>query len=180
MHAVYSITSSRGDQSKTRKRRRTINTAAEASDVKFFHFLLKQSRAEFNQEYTKTGQQSLHHDRHTHHLSRRSQGKPYGIGVNGKGTNMRMIRLIYYSDSSELSVDQNPTHVTKQYRQDQTQVELINPLVIGMSAVCVILVAALVVVGVMYRRKSNNSQRQKAIEISAIDAIARHGNGTPV
>ena len=181
MHAVYSVSTGPGTRNHSRKPRTKREALQEVPDTRLFHHIVKKSNFAFKRgnapEYGTIGQRSLLSLAHAHHLSRRALDEAQGIGLNGKGTNLRMIRLIYNSESFELGTDTNlaPSAIPRDTNFKDSG--LVNPLVIGISALCVILVGALVVVGVMYRRKS---QRQLPVEASATGVSTTDCDGTPV
>jgi len=162
MHAVYSV-SAAPSKTGNRTRRRRENSK-NPSDTKVFHHIIERSAslskaAKLIESAMLTGKRPVD-SVHGHHLARRDQDEVEDIGLNGKGTNMRMIRLIYNSESFEPRADDTSVPPMKSSDTDLSEQELLNPLVIGIAVVCVILVIALVVVGVMYRRKGSRGQQQ--------------------
>ena len=95
-----------------------------------------------------------------HRLHRRSVDDKQ-IGVSGQGTNIKMIRLLLEPADSHRNT--SSTELEKQTeRNGARDTSLVNPLVIAIAGVCVLLLVALVVVGVLFRRKLLTQQSQNA------------------
>ena len=139
MHAVYSVTSKK----KTTSQRSPRDTREPEAD----------SRQTVIYELAKSAKK---------HVSRRDADTIEEIGNNGKGTNLKMIRLI--SEPADPSAKDMPTQLLREDAGSSGAHAqgLVNPLVIGIAVVCGVLLVALVVVGVALKRKLRTPPPQVA------------------
>lgn len=92
---------------------------------------------------------------------RNADGKDF-VGATGQGTNIKMIRLLL---EPEADTHHQNTSLGKEDKQMETKTSLVNPLVIGIAGVCVVLLVALVILGVLFRRKLLTEQSQNAAPV---------------
>ena len=85
---------------------------------------------------------------------------------------MKMIRLIYDSFDEPSSVELQERKDSKTNAPSSTS--LINPLVIGISVFCGVLLTALVVVWLLYKRKGRQNQPVQATS-QAVASTNIHG-----
>ena len=117
---------------------------------------------------------------HAHSLHRREAENIRDIGNNGKGTNIKMIRLIRESPDDSAKIPSGEQ--TQQLDAESTSAHgqgLVNPLVIGIAVVCGILFVALVVVAVVLRRKLL-SQPPRTVEMNTQEVAVAQSEGTRV
>ena len=153
MHAIYFVTS--GSRS-----RRALSVEQEVhSKTSFFSYVLSELD-----------------DSLVHRLFRRDAASKRQIGVSGQGTNIKMIRLLL--DPGDVKPNSPPKQLEKQTETKKSQdSSLVNPLVIGIAAVCVVLLVALVVVGILFRRKLLTQQSLSAstVKNSKEESVAQGG-----
>lgn len=154
MHAIYSVTS--GSRS-----RRALSVEQEVH-----------SKTSFSSHVLSELDNSL-----VHRLFRRDAAGKRQIGVSGQGTNIKMIRLLL--DPEEVQPDLPSKQIEKQTGtiKESQDSSLVNPLVIGIAAVCVVLLVALVVVGILFRRKMLTQQSLSAstVKNSKEESVAQGG-----
>ena len=96
-----------------------------------------------------------------HRLMRRNVDDARRNQPNGQGTNIKMIRLL-----PEPADPSRNTSLRMLERQTETNgardSSLVNPLVIGVTGVCVLLLVAMVIMGVLFRRKLLTQQSHDA------------------
>ena len=160
MHAIYSVTS----DSRPRSARSVGGSSSDENHVTS-HIL-----SEVDSRLFKL----------SHRLYRRDSGDTHGIGLHGQGTNIKMIRLL--SEPAEIRHN-TPSEEIKQAPSDAPQdTSLVNPLVIGIAGVCLLLLIALVVVGVMFRRRLliHQTQNSPTVETSSTEVTVTQGGGVSV
>ena len=99
-----------------------------------------------------------------HKLSRRDLEDIQQIGLNGKATNIKIIRLLREEESAQNETSSHELEPKMPTARDQS---LINPLVIGIAGICVVLLIALVVVAVALRRRLSAQQSQNSTPVEA-------------
>lgn len=87
---------------------------------------------------------------------------------------MKMIRLIYDFASNELQQERNENENVSETRQS-SNTNLINPLVIGISVFCGILLTALIVVWILYKRKGRQADQPVQVSSQAVSTNNVHG-----
>ena len=153
MHAIYSVTS--GSRSG-----RAVSVEQEIH-----------SKTSFSSHVLSELDNSL-----VHRLFRRDAAGKRQIGVSGQGTNIKMIRLLL--DPEEVQPDLPSKQIEKQTDTKESQdSSLVNPLLIGIAAVCVVLLVALVVVGILFRGKLLTQQSLSAptVKNSKEESVAQGG-----
>lgn len=160
MHAIYSVTS----DSRPRPARSVGSSTSDENHVTS-HVL-----SEVDSRLFKL----------SHRLYRRDIGDTHEIGLHGQGTNIKMIRLLSEpAETRHNTTSEEIKHMTADVPRDTS---LVNPLVIGIAGVCLLLLIALVVVGVMFRRRllTQQTQNSPAVETSSTDVTVTQGGGVSV
>ena len=145
MHAIYSVTSG----SRPRPGRSVKRSSADKDELDFGTSLTSHGLSELDSKFARR-------------LYRRSADDENQIGVSGQGTNIRMIRLLFEPAESSRNTSSSKGLEQQTESNEARDTSLVNPLVIGIAGVCVLLLVALVVVGVLFRRKLLTQQSQNA------------------
>lgn len=103
------------------------------------------------------------------------------IGVSGQGTNMKIIRLLPEPADTPRNMSSGALEKRTETNEARDS-SLINPLVIGIAGVCVLLVFALVIVGVLFRRKllTQQSQNTPPVKINSKEVTVVLAEGEAV
>ena len=144
MHAIYSVTSG----SHPRPARSVKRSLADKHGVDLGTSLTSHVVSEVDSKLA-------------HGLIRRNVDDARRSERSGQGTNIKMIRLL-----PEPADSRRNTSLSKLERQTETNgardTSLVNPLVIGVTGVCILLLVALVIMGVLFRRKLLTQQSHNA------------------
>ena len=160
MHAIYSVTS----DSRPRSARSFGDSSTDESHVTS-HVL-----SEVDSRLFKL----------SHRLYRRDTGDTNEIGLHGQGTNIKMIRLL--SEPAEIHHNASSEEIKQVTSDAPREASLVNPLVIGIAGVCLLLLIALVVVGVVFRRRllAHQAQNSPAVKTSSTEVTGTPGGGVSV
>lgn len=160
MHAIYSVTS----DSRPRPARSVGGSTTGESDVTS-HVLSEVDSGSFKL---------------THRLYRRDTGETHQLGLHGQGTNIKMIRLL--SEPAETRRNTSSEEIKHSASDAAHDTNLVNPLVIGIAGVCLLLLIALVVVGIMFRRRllSQQTQNSPAVETNSREVTVTQAGGVSV
>lgn len=142
MHAIYSVSPRSRSRSSRSVKLRNSETMSESSSVSHVVSEVDSNRVS-----------RIHR--------RDADGKDF-VGATGQGTNIKMIRLLL---EPEADTHHQNTSLGKEDKQMETKTSLVNPLVIGIAGVCVVLLVALVIMGVLFRRKLMTEQSQNAAPV---------------
>lgn len=157
MHAVYSVSS---DPRRLKRIPRTADDKVTSKTT--YHYI--------NHLSVSNQRSSLENMR-----TRRDKQEPHSLG-DGKGTNIKMIQLIYDSFDRRDQFDEFEK-TEKNNVSNKNDSSLVNPLVIGIGAFCGVLLIALIVVWILYKRKGRQDQ---AVQASAQAVSTPNSHGTQV
>ena len=163
MHAIYSVTS----DSRPRPARSVRGSTADQNEITS-HVLSEVDSRLFEL---------------SHRLSRRDFEDTHQIGVHGQGTNIKMIRLLSEpADTRRNASSKGSKEIEKAEQNGARDTNLVNPLVIGIAGICVLLLIALVVVGVMFRRRLLTQQNQNSpvVETNSKEVTVSQAGGVAV
>lgn len=160
MHAIYSVTS----DSRPRPARSVRGSTTNESDVTT-HVLSEVDSGSFKL---------------THRLHRRDIEETHQLGLHGQGTNIKMIRLL--SEPAETRRNTSSEEIKQTASDAARDTTLVNPLVIGIAGVCLLLLIALVVVGVMFRRRllTQQTRNSPAVETNSKEVTVTQAGGVSV
>lgn len=164
MHAIYSVTSG----SRPRPARSVGRSTADKNEVTS-HIVSEVDSRSFKL---------------SHRLYRRDIEDSQQIGVHGQGTNIKMIRLLSQPAEEHRNSSSKQTEETVELNSESNRARdtnLVNPLVIGIAGVCVLLLIALLIVGVMFRRKLLTQQTQNSPPVETSTSVTlTQGGGVAV
>ena len=91
-----------------------------------------------------------------------------------------MIRLL--SEPAEIHHNASSEEIKQVTSDAPREANLVNPLVIGIAGVCLLLLIALVVVGVVFRRRllAHQAQNSPAVKTSSTEVTVTPGGGVSV
>lgn len=163
MHAIYSVTS----DSRPRPARSVQGSTADMNEITS-HVLSEVDSRSFKL---------------SHRLYRRDVNDAHQIGVHGQGTNIKMIRLLSEPAETRRNASSiGSKEIEKAESNGARDTNLVNPLVFGIGGVCLLLLIALVVVGVMFRRRllTQQSQNSPAVETNSREVAVVQAGGVAV
>ena len=166
MHAVYSVSS---DPRKTKRKPRDTRRIIDGFTAKGSYHLVSHLS---DSKQLLTGQQLS-----SKGMRMRRDNEELRTLDDDIGTNMKMIRLIYESRDNTIDVRLQEREENS-YVTSKSESSLVNPLVIGIGVFCGVLLVALVVVWILYKRKVR--QEQPPVQVTAQAVSSPNVQGTVV